>query len=60
MVRHCFLLGVDEHEMLAHNFHQLAELSRLPLFFNLDYPRRYNVLAQVREAVVNHLDSSLQ
>ena len=54
MVRHCFLLGVDEHEMLTHNFQQLAELSRLPIFFNLDYPRRYDILDRVREAVVKH------
>ncbi len=59
MRRHCFLLGVDEHAMLAHNFQQLAELSRLPIFFNLDYPRRYDILDRVREAVVNHAHQGL-
>jgi hypothetical protein len=54
MLRHCFLLGVDEREMLAHNFRQLADLSRLPIYFNLDYPRRYDALAEVREAVIRH------
>jgi hypothetical protein len=57
--RHCFLLGVDEHEMLAHNFQQLAELSRLPVFFNLDYQRRYEILDQVREAVVKHVHQGI-
>lgn len=60
MIRHCFLLGVDEREMLAHNFQQLASLSRLPIFFTLDYPRRYDILGRVREAVVDHLHQSLQ
>jgi hypothetical protein len=55
MRRHCFLLGIDEQEILAHNFQQLAELSRLPVFFSLDYPRRYDILDQVREAVVKHV-----
>jgi len=54
MIRHCFLLGVDEHEMLAHNLNQLARLSRLPIFFRLDYPRCYDILSQVRDAVVKH------
>ena len=60
MRRHCFLLGLDQPELLAHNFQQLAELSRLPIFFSLDYPRRYDILEQVREAIVNHLNTSLQ
>lgn len=54
MRRHCFLLGVDEHEILKNNFQQLADLSRQAIFFGLDYPRRYDILDQVREAVVNH------
>ena len=55
MLRHCFLLGVDEREILAHNFQRLAELSRSPVFFSLDYPRRYNILDRVREAVEKHV-----
>ena len=54
-IRHCFLLGVDEHEMLKDNFNQLADLSRLPIFFKLDYPRRYDILDRVRDAVVKHI-----
>ena len=58
MLRHCFLLGVDEREILAHNFQRLAELSRSPVFFSLDYPRRYDILDRVREAVVKHVHLS--
>lgn len=53
-IRHCFLLGVDEHEILKHNFQQLGEFSRLPIFFRLDYPRRYDMLDRVRDAVIGH------
>lgn len=60
MIRHCFLLGVDEHEMLSHNFEQITELSRQPIFFALDFPRNYDVLDQVREAVVNHSRLSMK
>ena len=58
MLKHCFLLGVDEREILTHNFQRLAELSRSPIFFRLDYPRRYDILDQVREAVVKHVHLS--
>jgi len=58
MLRHCFLLGVDEREILTHNFQRLAELSRSPIFFRLDYPRRYDILDQVREVVVKHVHLS--
>ncbi len=54
MIRHCFLLGIDEREILAENFQQIAELSRLPIFYNLDFPRDYDILDQVRETVANH------
>jgi hypothetical protein len=57
MLKHCFLLGVDKREILAHNFEQLAELSRLPIFFSLDYPRRYDMLDRVRQAVTEHVQS---
>jgi len=54
LVRHTFLLDIEEREMLMHHFGQLTELARLPMFFRLDYPRQYEMLAQVREAVILH------
>jgi len=54
LVRHTFLLDVEEREMLRHHFGQLTELARVPMFFRLDYPRQYQILAQVREAVLRH------
>ncbi len=54
MVRNCFLLDIEEREMLMHHFGQLTELARIPMFFRLDYPRRYELLPQVRDAVIRH------
>jgi hypothetical protein len=54
LVRHTFLLDIEEREMLLHHFGQLTELARLPMFFRLDYPRRYDLLPQVRDAVIRH------
>lgn len=54
LVRHTFLLDIEEREMLLHQFGQLTELARLPMFFRLNYPRQYAMLAQVRDAVIRH------
>lgn len=54
LVRHSFLLDIEEREMLSHHFGQLAELAKRPMFFRLDYLRQYGMLPQVREAVIRH------
>ena len=54
LVRHSFLLDIDEREMLSHQFAQLSALVDVPMFFRLDYPRRYEVLPQVRDVVIRH------
>ena len=54
LVRHSFLLDIEEREMLMHHFAQLTELASVPMFFRLDYPRRYDLLGQVREAIIRH------
>ncbi len=55
LVRHTFLLDIEEREMLAHHFGQLTELVRGPMFARLDFPRRYEMLPRVRDAVIRHL-----
>jgi len=59
LVRHTFLLDIEEREMLLHHFGQLTELARIPMFFRLDYPRHYEMLAHVREAVIRHSSALL-
>ena len=54
LVRHSFLLDIEAREMLMHHFGQLTELARIPMFFRLDYPRHYEMLPQVRDAVIRH------
>jgi len=54
LVRHSFLLDIEEREMLMHHFGQLTELAKKPIFFRLDYPRRYELLPQVRDTIIRH------
>lgn len=54
LVRHSFLLDVEEKTILTHHFSRLTELVARPMFFRLDYPRDYEKLPAVREAVLAH------
>jgi len=53
-VKHSFLLDVEEKPRLASHFDQVAKLANEPIHFVLDYPRRYEDLARVRRAIVEH------
>ncbi len=55
LVRHSFLLDIEEREMLAHHFRQLSALVGIPMFFRLDYPRRYELLPDVGDALIRHV-----
>lgn len=52
LVRHSFLLDIDASQVLASHFDQLTELVRRAVFYHLDYPRRFERLAEVRAAIV--------
>lgn len=54
LVRHSFLLDVEERDALASHFDQLAALVRRPIFYRLDYPRRFECLEEVKAAIVTH------
>jgi hypothetical protein len=54
LLSHSFLLDVSSKPTLARNFRQIAQLAEQPIFYRLDYPRRYEVLPEVRERVINH------
>jgi hypothetical protein len=53
-VRHSFLLDIEEKSMLASHFDQVAKLANLPICWRLDYPRRFDELARVRQAIIEH------
>jgi len=54
LVKHSFLLDVEEKPRLASHFEQVTRLARRPIHFRLDYPRRFDQLADVRQAIVDH------
>lgn len=58
LLSHSFLLDVAAKRRLARNFENIALLARRPVFFQLDYPRRFSALPAVREQVVRHARSA--
>jgi hypothetical protein len=53
-VKNSFLLDVEEKPLLASHFDEVAKLANQPICYRLDYPRRFEHLARLREAVVEH------
>ena len=56
-VKHSFLLDIEEKPRLASHFDQVATLANQPIHYRLDYPRRFEELTRVREAIVEHARS---
>lgn len=54
LIRNSFLLDITQQEMLAHHFEHISRIANLPIHYHLDYPRRYEDLALVREAIIRH------
>jgi hypothetical protein len=54
LVGHSFLLDIEEREQLAAHFDELSRLAAAPIYFRLDFPRRYAELARVRAAIEAH------
>ena len=54
LIKHSFLLEIQEQKKLAFHFDALSTLVTHDIFFRLDYPRRYEDLPRVREAIIKH------
>ena len=54
LAKNSFLLDIEAQDMLAQHFDGVSRLAQLPIYFSLDYPRRYEALPQVREAIIRH------
>ena len=54
LLRHSFLLDIEERQVLATHFDELTNMVAQPIYYRLDYPRHFEYLAQVREAIVQH------
>jgi hypothetical protein len=57
LVKHSFLLDIEEQQMLASHFDELTDLLKRSIIYRLDYPRNYDDLARVREAIVDHVQA---
>ncbi len=53
-VKHSFLLDVEERPRVASHFEQVACLAKEPMHYRLDFPRRFEDLPRVRQAIVEH------
>lgn len=54
LLKHSFLLDIEERQMLAAHFDELASLVSRPIYYRLDYPRYFEGLATVRQSIVEH------
>ena len=54
LVKNSFLLDIEEKESLVWHFDELVRLAELPIYYRIDYPRRYEDLPRVREAIIRH------
>jgi hypothetical protein len=54
LVKHSFLLDIEAREMLASHFDQLSRLVAERIYYRLDYPRRFDMLSDVRNAIAGH------
>ena len=53
-VKHSFLLDAEDRTMLSPHFDWVTKLANQLPCYNLDYPRRFEDLYRVREAIVEH------
>jgi hypothetical protein len=57
LIKHSFILDTETRSIISAHFEALNDLAKLPIFFRLDYPRRYEDLPAVRQAIIKHLHS---
>jgi hypothetical protein len=53
-VNHSFLIDLEDRALLKDHFEGIATLTNAVPCFNLDYPRRYEDLGRVRDAICKH------
>jgi len=57
LVQSSYRLDITDRKRLREEFESLARWAALPLFCSLAFPRRLNLLPQVKEAILEDLDS---
>ncbi len=58
LVRHSYRLDLQDPERLRDEFVRLARVIAAPLFYRLEFPRKLELLPQVRAAILRDLESS--
>jgi len=53
-LKNSFLLDIEEKRGLASHFDRVAKLANRTSHYRLDYPRRFDELGSVRQAIVEH------
>lgn len=54
LVNNSFLLDIESRDVIAKHFEELMQMVSLPMYYRLDYPRCYEDLPRVREAILRH------
>jgi len=54
LVKHSFLLDIQARDLIASHFDQLSRLVVQRIYYRLDYPRRFDLLPLVRDAIGRH------
>ena len=55
LIKNSILLETEKSEWLAAHFDGLSKLASQPIFYRLDYPRHFEVLPQIRQAIIEHI-----
>lgn len=53
-IKHSFLLDIEDQSALSQQFKNVAKLVEAIPCYHLDFPRRYDVLAEVRNRIIQH------
>jgi len=59
-VKHSFLLDIEEKPLLASHFDEVARLANQTICYHLDYPRRFEDLARVRQVITGHAGEKVE
>ena len=57
LVRNSFLLDIEAREMLSSHFDVLVEMVALPIYYQLDYPRSFAALPEIRQGILEHANA---
>lgn len=60
LLRHAFVLDVDDRARLREHFRKLAELSDTTPVFSLDYPRRHEDLPALVRTILDHAEEDIR